>query len=249
METNWVGQYTMVLGGGTNAAVEPAGDGYGLITLKNNGQIACTGGLGDGHQFKPVTAVVSKNGDWPLYAMMYKEPYAYTNNKGVLVTSSIKRGSIMSWMKFTNNGASRDLLDGSMIWNKTGWTNRVYPNGFTNEVQVLGAAYTVPPAFTPVLAITNATMIVKDGNLSVPFTNYAVLVTDDKFVFLEPDVNAPKLAITRKTGKLHGQFYHQNNTNTTKATPMYGTVLQDGRVARGYFVGTNQSGSIRLQGN
>jgi hypothetical protein len=249
-ETARAGRYTMVVGGGTNAAVEPAGDGYGLISLKSNGRIVCAGGLGDGHQLKPVTAVVSKNGDWPLYAMMYKSPHVYTNSKGAVVTTTIRSGSVISWMKFTNNGTSRDLLDGSLIWNKTGWTNPVCPRGFTNEAQVLGAAYTEPPPLVPALAITTVvSIIVKDGNLSLPFTNCAALSVNDTFAFLPENVNMQKLKINRKTGMVQGQFYHPDITSTTKATLTYGAVLQDDKVVRGYFVGTDQSGSIRLGGN
>ena len=254
LATNYMGKYTMVIAGGTNAAVAPAGDGYALITVKTNGGVKCSGGmLGDGHRLrtitrvhrlKPVATTVSKNGDWAFYAMLYSEPSTYTNNRGVLMTSKICNGSIMGWMQFTNNG-NRDLLDGNLFWTKMRWTNSLYPSGFTNEVETLGSAYTPPAKGSRALTLTDAVIVARDGNLGAPFTNYAVLGLNNKFTFNVPNVNTQVFMLKPGTGQMIGHF-HDPEDGTETLT--YGAVLQDENVARGFFLGTNQSGSVRLKG-
>ena len=246
--------YTFVIESSIWAGEEPSGDGYGLVSLRTNGQIVVSGGLGDGHKLKPVVTTVSKNGDWPLYALMYKSAYSYVNPKGQTVNTTIDNGSIIGWLKFTNSTGevtNRELLDGSVIWVKKGWTNAVYPAGFTNQFTVLGSGYFEPPPNTRVIPWTTFSVEVENGNLDLYegqfFTNYAVLNDANTFTFLVPNVNTQKMQILRKTGQLKGSFWHPNMPGATKPITFYGAVLQDEMVARGYFVGTNQTGSVRVR--
>ena len=183
--------------------------------------------------------------------MMYNERYDYTDLKGAPKTTTIYKGSIIGWLKFTNSTGdftNRDLLDASLIWNKKSWTNACYPIGFTNQVSVLGAGYHKPPDGTNSLHIVGPAAIeVSDGNLATNFTNRAIINLDNQFDFLVPNVNTQKLAVVAKTGQLKGSFYHPSNTNTAKATSIWGAILQDQNVARGYFTGTNQTGSVRVR--
>jgi hypothetical protein len=64
---------------------------------------------------------------------------------------------------------------------------------------------------------------------------------------MPPDANLQKFVLTAKSGLIKSTFYHPGNTSATKPTVALGAVLQDAKVARGYFVGTNQTGSMRLQ--
>src|ERR1035438_602931 len=55
----------------------PQGDGYGAVTVDTGGNVSLTGALADGTTLKtslghPLTAPVSKNGQWPVYASLYR---------------------------------------------------------------------------------------------------------------------------------------------------------------------------------
>ena len=54
------------------------------------------------------------------------------------------------------------------------------------------------------------------------------------------------LTIVPATGAFSGQYVAPG---TTKKVPLAGVVLQYQDEARGFFLGTNQSGSVLLQGN
>ena len=63
-------------------------------------------------------------------------------------------------------------MTGQLTWIKPAVAKTLYPLGFTNElINLLGSLYTnTLPAGLPVLNLTNATLVLSNGNLAQPLT-------------------------------------------------------------------------------
>lgn len=245
--SDYVGAYTMVIPGTAGSTTNPAGDSYATVTVASNGTIKATGALAEDAGSKavalsPVSVSVSQDGNWPFYAGVYPGLLIYANGSTVL-TNKENKGSVLGWLSF-NPAPARDL-SGTLYWLKPGWTNQFYPEGFTNEIAILGSAYQPPAKGQRAINVVTGAVAVADGNLSGPFTNRFVLNTNNGITLLAPNVNTQKLALTTTSGLLKGQFNHPQNNNLK--TPIAGVVLKDLNVGRGFFLGTNQSGSFMLE--
>ena len=235
-------KYTMILPGSNDASVSPGGDGYGLLSVSALGKVTLAGTLGDGRRISQLVPI-SKNGQWPLYVPLYPARNTATNPVTMLaVTNTEFNGSLLGWVTY---GGNHHAPTGTVSWIKTSWTNGFYDSGFTNEIEILGSRYVPPPLGTRALNIVTASVAVANGNLSASFTNRFFWSTDNSASFLSPNMNAQELTVTTASGLLGGQFNHPDNSN--KVTMLKGAVLQDQNVGRGLFLGTNQSGSFRLQ--
>lgn len=229
----------MILPGSTDAATAPGGDGYGLIKINSGGTISLTGASGDGAAL-PQTVPVSKDGFWPFYVPLYPANVKVTNGPTV-TTISQYQGSALGWLNFNGN---RHAPTGQVSSIKKPGFGPLYPAGFTTQVDVLGSRYVPPAANTRAINLTSGTVTTKGGNLLTSFVNMFSYKVQNKFAFSAPDVNKQALAIAVATGKLTGSFNHPNLKNAPKA--VQGVVLQDQVTGRGFFLGTNQSGSFRF---
>jgi hypothetical protein len=238
----FAGKYTMLIPGTPGASDSPAGNGYGLISVGANGVVSLAGALGDGTKINQLVTL-SKNGDWPLYVPLYSGSFTYTNGVAVL-TAKQYYGSFIGWVDFTNNGAP--TLGGSVVCIKQPLAGQVYyPNGFTNQTDLLGSAYT-PPSSGRVMSLTNAVAWMQDGNLPSPVGSRLTLNANNSIAVATPNVCNLKLLLSPQTGQLKGAFVSPVNGATVNVA---GAVLQNGNLASGYFLGTNASGSFILQGN
>ncbi len=243
--TDYAGRYTMVVNGYTNGVIAPGGNGYGLIGVGTNGVVSLAGAFGDGAAIKQVVPI-SENGDWPFYVPLYSTPFAYTNDQGTVITNKQFAGSLIGWLNFTNSGVR--LLNGALFSTKTPVaTHRYYPNGFTNEFQLLASAYTPPPPGVRAVNIAQGETVLQDGNLPVVLSNAVTVATNNRITVIGANQSGLKLTLSPKTGLLKGAFVHPGNTNAP--TTIAGAVLQNYDRAAGFFLGTNQSGSISLEGN
>jgi hypothetical protein len=146
----------------------------------------------------------------------------------------------LGWLDFTNE-ADRDI-DGLLSWTKpVGTTTSLYPAGFTNELEAMGSVYVFTNGLR-VLDITNGLLILNNGNLSQALTNGFVLGTNNAL----SGINLSHLTITNTTGLFGGTL---TNPTTHKAISISGAVLQKQNTGYGNFLGTNQSGSVKLQKN
>jgi hypothetical protein len=212
------GLYTMIIPGGADAALSPAGDSYATLTVASNGSLRATGRLADDSAISQ-TVSLSKHSQWPFYARLY------SGGQGVAV----------GWLLVTNHTVS-----GPVTWIKTPLTSKYYPGGFTNDSSVIGSSYA---NVSPVLAMTNCLLIASGGNLSAPLTNSGVFTATNTVLF--GGSVALKLAVPA-SGTASGVFIHPS-LKSPKA--LKGVVLPQQNTARGYFVGTNQSGAFLLQNN
>jgi hypothetical protein len=174
----------------------------------------------------PSAAGVSKYGRWPLYIPLY--------GTGTL-------GSLSGWVTFTNlPGVS---LEGGAAWFRTNSSGKLYPHGFTNNVSIIGSAFTPSPAKTPVLGATNFQITLSGGNLPVPLTNDATLFLAGKFTTNGPGISKLTLSVATNTGIISGSFL---DPATVLATPISGIVLQQQTNAAGFFLSTNATGLFQL---
>ncbi len=69
------------------------------------------------------------------------------------------------------------------------------------------------------------------------------LSTATKFFVALPNTNKLALTLTSSSGLLGGSFVHPD---TLKKSTLKGVVLQKQQIGGGYFLGTNQSGTLSL---
>lgn len=213
------GKHTMVIPGGETPG--PLGDGFGTVNVNAKGSLQLKGTLADGTRIQQKVNI-SKDGRWPFYAVLYRGS-----------------GSLLSWITFTNG--SLFSFNGDATWFKKPVADRIYQNGFTNVTSVIGSRYA---AAAPVLGINTGTVTLSGGNLSNSLTNEFTLSSNN--VVTTIGTNGLSIKIALPTGLFNGKFIHPD---TKKTATIKGVVLQQQNNARGFFLGTNQSGAVILEGN
>jgi len=237
--TNFEGNYTMLIPGFTNAAEGPAGYGYATINIGSAGAVTASGFLGDGQTLSPKSATVARNGAWPLYAPAYITSFN-TGSNGIVQTYN---GALMGWVQFSNN-APKTAFSGDLFWIKTGWTNGFYNAGFTNEVTPDGSVYTVPQYNITNKTVVFLSAILDGGNLDEAITN-SLVVTNGVITLLTTNGSVSNFQYATSSGLLSGSF--ENPANSNKVTAIKGVLLQNQGYGGGWFLGTNESGSLLIQ--
>jgi internalin A len=235
--TNFQGSYTLVLPGTPGQTNSPAGSGYATLTVPANGIVKATGVLGDGNVSAPVAASVAADGRWPLFAQQYGK----TN------------GIVIGWLLFTNNAPNSTLIATNLYWIKEAWNGSpLYPAGFTNagfaaKGSVLTGTPTEPLVFAGAFG-TNASITLADGNLSQSITNRLGVGILNKMVIIGTNNSKMTFSFTGKSGLVSGTF--TNPVTGAVRAPVKGVYLQSTNYQSigGYFLGTNQSGSLLIQG-
>jgi hypothetical protein len=207
--------------------------------------IVLSGNLSDGAAITPQAALLGMNGDWPLYSQLYRGTYVYTTN-AILKTNIEYKGALMGWINFTN--ISPPGLKGTVTWIKSvgAPTNLLYPNGFTNQIELLGSGYGAPKIGTRVLNWTNGTISLSGGDLTNILTSAIRLGTNNILTVTSLNTNNIGLTLSVPNGIFSGSFLHPI---TKRTTAVRGAVLQNENGGGGYFLGTNRAGTILLQGN
>jgi hypothetical protein len=212
------GKYTLVLPA-ANSPTLPGGNGFGSLTVGSTGALVFSGTLGDGTKITQST-FVSDQDQWPFYASLYNGT-----------------GMILGWLNFTNE-PSQDI-DGLVTWFKPAQPAAVrYPAGFTNQIDAIGSAYAYTPG-SPVLNLTDGSVILENGDLPEAITNQFVLASDNIVT------GSNKLAL--KIAPASGLFQGSTTNSLRRVVTFSGVVLQKQTNGFGEFLGTNQSGSVLLQ--
>jgi len=212
------GLFNAALPGADDPALAPAGDGFAALTVSTAGRVSGKGTLADGTPIKFVSGA-ARGAMVPVYAPLYNG-----------------RGSIFGWLTVTNETAND--VRGTLWWTKPGTVGGTfYPAGFTNTIETLGSLYVAPAPNTPVLVLTNGVVIVSHGNLSDSFTNSIALGGDNR-IFGD---NQLALTISPAKGTLTGSFI---DPATSRKRTVRGIALPQQNQARGFFLGTDQSGRV-----
>jgi len=218
---NQAGTYTLVIPGGSADTNSPAGHSVGSVNVDASGNVTWSGTLADGSKVTQKSAI-SAEGIWPLYSSLY-------SGKGV----------VLGWIQVTN-----DSVGGDLIWVKpTGVPGNYYPDGFTNLINSVGSPYHKPATGARVLNWNGGLgeFSISGGGLSQSWTNDIRLELNNRVTNLgEPKLS---LSITTSSGLFRGTFI---DPETQKAELFQGVLFPDSNVGIGYFLGSGQSGEIRL---
>jgi len=180
--------------------------------------------LSDGATFSS-SAPVSSDGLWPFYL------YSAAGKDTVLGWVTVSNG-----LSSTNNG----LTSTNITWSKPAGKVPLYPAGFTNTLQMIGSTWVTPSKNSVVLSLTNPAVVLTGGDLPMPLSLPANF--KNSLLFASTNVN---LSIRPSTGIFSGWF---DNPNTKERVTISGVVLTNADSARGFFLGTDESGSVLLQG-
>lgn len=215
------GQYTLAFPGTDTPDIEPAGDGYATIAVSSLGSTSLSGKLADG---TPVAekASIQQNGLFPLFESLY-------SGKGLL----------LGWVDFSNQPQSD--VSGLLTWiAPSSAGQQINPAGFTNQLQATGSRYQFNPA-NPILNMTTGMVSFAYGNLPQSFTNQIRLTTNNTIANLSS--NQLSCKITTSSGQFSGSV---TIPGTKQTVSFVGVLLQKQNMATGFFLGTNQSGSVLL---
>ena len=212
------GKYTLVLPGNDDSTAQPGGDGFGTLTVSTIGGVKFAGVLGDGTKVAQ-SAIISRAGQWPLYASLYAG-----------------NGAVLGWMTFSNQLTSD--LDGLVSWIKLAQLAKLYPGGFTNQTEAVGSIYQFTNGVR-VLNLSTGVVWLAQGNLPASFTNQVALGLDNKVINLSS--NKLTLTLTTASGLFKGTA---TAPGTAAAIPIFGVVLQKQNAGFGYFLGTNRSDEV-----
>jgi hypothetical protein len=134
---------------------------------------------------------------------------------------------------------------GPVSWIKTGWTNALYPDGFTNTGWLVSSRHAFTNLATQrVMDFTNASIILSDGILPEPITNTVFLRTNNAFTVTATTINI-KPVLTGKNGLFQGTY--ENPPGTFKQ-PFKGILLQDYNVGHGFFTNSTVGGAVKIEG-
>ena len=216
------GLYTVGIPGAPDAVDQPGGDSYAKVSISSAGLITLTGSLADNTAISQ-TATLSKDGFWPFYVPLY-------NGQGLL----------LSWLALTNP-ATGDLSDlNGLNWIKPSVLHaKYYAAGFSVVTNVLGSGFVKPARNVPVLPFTDADIVLTGNNLLEPLTDHVTLNANNTVT----STNKASLSFNLASGSFSGRVLDASKKSIT----FNGVVLTNLQVGRGYFLGTNQSGSVTFQ--
>ena len=217
------GKYTVIFPADTNSPAGPFGDGFGAVTVTTKGAVSLAGTLADGTKVTQKTAL-SKNSQWPLYAPLYKG-----------------KGSLISWLTFTNETDTD--FNGLFNWFKQAQATKYYSGGFTNEAMLAGSHYVPPTATNLIINITNGVVGFTNGNLAAGFTNLVMI--DAKGKVLNQGTNKLSVTFSKSSGTFSGSATPPGGG---KSISFRGALLQKQNLGSGFFLGTNASGRVSIQG-
>lgn len=210
-------RYTLLIPGGTNAIAQPGGDSYGTVSVSSRGGISFAGALADGTKVSQ-KANLLENGQWPFYIGLYSG-----------------KGSIFGWLTFSNQADSD--ITGPVDWFKlSGASGKFYSGGFTNVSDATGSLFTNA---APVLNLTDGQVVFSNGNVAT-FTNEVTLSAANK-ITNDSTNNALTMSITTSSGLFKCIVV---NPSTGKRFAADGVLLQKQNFGSGFFLGTNQTGSV-----
>lgn len=213
------GKYTLVSDGSPDPTNAPAGHTAAAVTINANGSVSVSGSMADGSGLNQGTAL-GANGWWPLYQSL---------NSG--------RGVFLGWMSPNTNAPA--------LWGKLPVRNdRYYSNGFSLLSTTLVARYVSPAAGQNAVKWTNGLAIIGGGNLESA-TNQ-IQISNNVVRVLGGSISNLTLTLSTANGTFSGSFRHPVSRQTANVR---GSLVQDpaqSLPSGGWFLGTNQSGFIRL---
>jgi hypothetical protein len=216
------GTYTFVIDGNPSSDSEPGGESYGVLKVDKAGRIRASGWLADQTKISTM-AVVSANGDWPLFMGLYAG-----------------KGCAIGWLNFQSTGD----VGGNVNWSKAAMAKApFYPGGFVVMRALNGSAYAAPPKGTPVLNLAPGQLVFEGGDLPQTFTEPIAMDTNSRVT--DSASNGLSMVFKVQDGSFRGKLLEPQSG----AQLIFGGVaVQKDSTGKGYFVGRGvQSGRVTLQ--
>lgn len=196
------------------------GDSYGVVKVSKLGAVSVTGKLADGVIFNRATSI-STNGQLPFYT------YAPGG-----------KDTVMGWVDFNAADNPAGEFSGNYIlWSKAPTKGRYYGSGFESVNQIIGSIYEAPAKNTPALDLVGPYITLSGGGLSDTIAN--AVPSKNNLSYVSGSIT---LTINPSTGVFSGRI-------GLGKPAVSGVVLQKQNSARGFFLGTSESGDVLLQGN
>ena len=212
----------------------PQGYGYAVMTVRTTGVVELSGKLGDGTPFVS-SGYLKADGTFPIYAGLYGSAYP-------------SRGSISGIATLKSDPGISDLK-GSIRWFKPAQpTGTLFRSGFTTAASLIGSRYKAPATGIPVIRFSpvasKGKVVLTGGRLSAALTKNVTLGSTNVITVDAPAADQLRVSVVAGNGLVAGSFVHPV---TGKTTAFGGVVFQIQNIAAGYFVITDQSGSLKLQ--
>lgn len=214
------GRYTLVVLPNPDDPGSPEGDGCATVSVAKSGNIRLLGSLPDGSRLT-TSAILSEEGMWPLFASLRA-------GKGMLV----------GWLSFTNSVSSD--MTGQLLWMQLSQPRALaYRQGFTNETSILASRYVRPAGPEPVLALTNAALVLRGGELRTSFTNSLSFQTSTELT------GSPGSGLVIRVSPSTGLFMGRTEVpGSARVLGLTGAILQKQTAGFGYFLGPLLSGEV-----
>ena len=216
---SYSGTYTLAIGD----FGELDGAAVAAVSVSTSGGLQMTGTLPDGTSLSQ-SVPLSEDGFWPLFVPL---------NSG--------RGMLLGWVNVgTNLGASFACWVCPPIA-----TDRYSPLGFAEYGRVDLRRYRAPVSGQSSVNWDYGVLELSQGNLPTPLAS-SVTVTNNVFRPGTGNISNLSLTLSANNGLFSGSFLHPV---TRQSASFRGVILQsaEGACGRGWFLGTNQLGGLRLE--
>jgi hypothetical protein len=217
------GTYTLLMPGGEDSTVAPAGSSIGTVTIRPTGQLKFSGLLADGTKVTHTT-VLGPNGEWPLYIPLY-------GGAGSLVGN------------LTVDPAADKAVSGTVTWFKpAGARSKNYPNGFTLDTAAQGSVYQFTKG-TPVLDLPSGQLLLQGATFPDGVTDDVTVSSRNQITSTTGNLNM-RLKVSPKNGMIKGSI---SDPTTSRKIPVNAVVIQRAAYAEGFFLDSNESGLIFIR--
>ena len=215
-------RYTLAMPPAADASEAPGGWGAMTGTLSSRGNVVLAGTLGDGAKISQ-SLITSRAGNYPVFSPLY---------------SGSGKGMIIGWVQF----ASDQPGGAAVSWIKPPGKG-LYPNGFSLTTSMMGDVYQNPARGSQALVLNPGSQIILEGGgLSAPLVADITLVKNKAVIASNP--NKITLTFNPSTGTFQGSFVPPGSW---KRVSLSGIAVQPQNQALGLFLGSSQSGSVRIE--
>jgi hypothetical protein len=128
-----------------------------------------------------------------------------------------------------------------LTWIKPAVAGKYYPAGF--QMDIFGRGFLYTSSSVPLIPVTNAIVAFSGGNLADPFQNEVTIAADNKLE--NNSANPLTITIIPSSGLFRGTVTPPGETKPFRFNGLL-FQQQDDAGGYGYFLGTNQSGRVRL---
>jgi hypothetical protein len=216
-------KFTLVISGGDDSTVRPAGNGFGTLTVDISGNLNLSAVLADGVSVKLKT-LVDRQGVWPLYSAPYKG-----------------QGAIFGWMSFVTNQINTDVT-GTLYWFRHPQSSaKVYPGGFNfpGGISADGSLYSITNGVPLLNLPSGGVSVLQLGNPLQSYTNNFTMAANNQIT----SADGLKAKITTGSGLFSGTAISLGNGTSVTIS---GVLLQKQNSGYGFFLSNGQSGAVYL---